>query len=187
MATTGAHLNVIREFLNDPHYQVIPADDFNFILAQQNARNGMSALPFHVDVRLQTPGESCWSMQTFLSLDKLDELNGALKVRPSTHLFPDMPDSSKNYKDAISINTDPGDLIIFYSKLHHSTAPNTNKKSGWTILTTYRSWWVKQQFDIWRMIGGKYSDLRPNQKLMMGSCSLPSSDPFDSSSSRRGY
>ncbi len=187
MATSGGHLDLMRKFLNDPYYALIPSEDNNFILAQLNARNGKSALPFHVDVRLQTPGETCWSMQTFLSLNKLDASNGALRVRPASHLSSEMPNSNLDYEDAVTLNTDPGDLIVFYSKLHHATEANNQDLPGWTILSTYRSWWLKQQFDIWGMVKDRYLDLTSQQKLIMGGCSVPSLDPFDSSSSRRGY
>jgi len=187
LATSGGHLDIIRPFLNDPYYGMIPQDDNNFILAQLNARNGKIALPFHVDVRLQTPGEACFSMQTLLALNKIDQTSGALRVRPGSHLRPEMPNSNLEYVDAITLSTDPGDLVVFYSKLHHATERNDKNLPGWTILSTYRSWWLKPQFDIWGMVKDKYTNLSLQQKLIMGAFSEPSTNPFDSSSSRRGY
>ena len=189
LATEGAHLDVIGALLDDSFYHCIPASDHNFILSQLNARDGRTALPFHVDVRLQIGSKKTWSLQCLLSVDKLTEDNGALRVRPGSHLFDRMPNSRIDYSDSIVIPTDPGDLIIFYSNLHHATCSCNIKKRAWTILMTYRSWWCKQQFDIWGMMQsmGRVKHLTNQQKLLLGACSVPSLDPHSSSSLRVGY
>jgi Phytanoyl-CoA dioxygenase (PhyH) len=187
LSSSGEHLNIIGHFLNDPNYGLLPKNENNFILSQFNARDGKNSLPFHVDVRLQMSGPSTWSMQGFLSLDKLDETNGALKVRTGSHLLSNMPDSTKNYTDSITINTEPGDFLIFHSNLHHATSTNNQGARGWTILSTYRSWWCKQQFDIWAMLENRKSELTNQQRLIFGACSAPSANPFSSASSRMGY
>lgn len=187
LATTGSHLDIIGNFLDDPYYGLLPEGDHNFILSQLNARDGKNPLPFHVDVRLQVPGTKTWSMQGFLSLNNLTKNNGALRVRSCSHLLSEMPDSTKNYIDSEILDTEPGDMILFFSNLHHATSPNINSQSGWTALFTYRAWWCKQQFDIWSLISKKNYLLSNQQKLLLGACSIPSQDPFTSSSARCGY
>ena len=187
LATTGDHLRVISHFLNDPHYGLIPDSDSNFILSQLNARNGKVPLPYHVDVRLITPGLATWSMQCFLAINEINKKNGSLKVIPGSHLTERMPETSPCNKKEVTLNLNPGDLVIFYSKLHHATNAGGLEQDSWTILFTYRSWWCKQQFDISTMVDLNDEQLSKNQKLILGLNSRPSSDPFSSPSLRTGY
>ncbi|WP_413458134.1 phytanoyl-CoA dioxygenase family protein [Herbaspirillum huttiense] len=187
LASTGVHRDIIGALFNDIHYRCIPENEHNYILSQFNARDGQSALPFHVDVRLQIGNEKTWSLQCLLSVDKLDAENGALRVRPGSHLDDGMPDSKRDYDDSVTLETDPGDLIIFYSNLHHATCPNRSARRGWTLLLTYRAWWCKQQFDIWGMMKNKAHHLTKQQQLLLGGCSVPSTDPYSSLSLRTGY
>lgn len=189
LASGGDHLQIIKHFLNDPFYGLIPNDDINFILAQLNAREGKVSLPFHVDTRLCTPGLSTWSMQGFIPLKALSSENGGLRIRPGTHKTGVFPDSNKNYLDADDLVLGEGDLVLFDSQTHHATYEcATNNPLAWTILFTYRCWWVKQQYDLFSMVPPEFmSELTPNQKLIMGGCSNVSADIYSSPSSRRGY
>ena len=187
-ATEGLHLDIIGEILNDPHYGLIPKEKNNFILGQSNARNNLNSLPFHNDVRLKTPGDKTWSLQTMLSLDKLTSNNGCLIIRPFSHLSDIFPNITQNYNDGEHIETSPGDLIVFYSKLDHATASNNSQQSSWSILNTYRSWWVKPQFDFHNMIKKEYiNQITIEQYYMLGGCSIPSSNQISSASMRCGY
>ena len=189
ISTTGHHLKILNYFLNDPHYNLIPEDDSNFILAQANLRGGKVALPFHVDVRMVTEGNKSWSYQGFFGLDKINKDAGCLRVVPQSHLLNNMPDSLKDNHKAIDLEIDEGDLIIFSSQLHHAT--NKTKKNidpPWSLLLTYRSWWCKQQFDFCKMIDQKiFKKLTPNQKLLLGACSKVPDSLYASPSSRHGY
>jgi ectoine hydroxylase-related dioxygenase (phytanoyl-CoA dioxygenase family) len=188
LSTTGDHLKILGHFLNDPYYGLVDAKEPNFILAQMNARAGMTALPFHIDTRLVTPGYQTWSMQGLLALEKLDKTNGCLRLIPKTHVVDFFPDSKKDYSEAVDIELEKGDLIIFSSKVHHATHKNELKQRAWTILLTYRSWWCKPQFDFLKLVPKEiYSNLNNNQKLMLGACSQPSYSIDGSASARSGY
>jgi len=189
ISTSGDHLNIYSEFLNDKYYGLIPPNHPNFILAQANIREGKSSLPFHVDVRLVTPGYKTWSMQGVIALSKKDTQTGGLRVRPGSHIFDYFPDSSKEYEDAIDVNLEKGDMAIFSSQLHHATYESQKKENtGWSLNLTYRSWWCKQQFDLWLMIDKKNKiALNENQKLILGGCSLVPLEKGASPSSRNGY
>ena len=188
-ATCGNHLEVIKTFLNDPFYGLIPKDDPNFILAQLNAREGRVALPFHVDTRMCTPGPSTWSMQCYLSVDATHAGNGGLRVVPGSHLSGVFPDCTKNHPNSLDLELAAGDMVIFSSQLHHATTACAGAlMPSWTVLVTYRCWWVKQQYDIAKMVPQTWwSDLSPNQKLMLGDSSQVSADIYGSASSRKGY
>ena len=99
------------------------------------------------------------------------------------------PDSSKDYSDAIDVNLETGDMAILSSQLHHATH-DTKKghKAGWALLLTFRSWWRKQQFDLWSIVDNDLiSRLNDNQKLILGACSVVPHVSSASPSSRHGY
>lgn len=189
MATAGRHLEVVKPFLNDPFYGLIPKEDPNFILAQLNAREGRVALPFHVDTRMCTAGPSTWSLQGYLSLGPTHAGNGGLRVVPGSHASGVFPDYTKDYPEAVNLALDPGDLVLFSSQLHHATtACAEGQAPAWTILFTYRCWWVKQQYDIAAMVPKEWwTGLTPNQKLVLGACSQVNADIYGAASSRKGY
>ena len=189
MATAGSHLDVVKPFLNDPFYKLIPKEDPNFILAQLNAREGRVALPFHVDTRMCTVGPTCWSLQGYLSLAATDAENGGLRVVPGSHTSGTFANSMADYPEALSLSLNPGDLVLFSSELYHATTACLPVKAPvWTVLFTYRCWWVKQQYDIESMVPNAWwQEMTPNQKLIVGSCSRVSADIYGSSSSRKGY
>jgi len=189
MATAGSHLDVVKPFLNDPFYKLVPKNDPNFILAQLNAREGRVALPFHVDTRMCTLGPTSWALQGYLSLGGTHAKNGGLRVVPGSHTSGTFPDSTADYPEALSLSLNPGDLVLFSSELHHATTACTPSEAPvWTVLFTYRCWWVKQQYDIESMVPRAWwQELTPNQKLIVGACSRVSSDIYGASSSRKGY
>ena len=91
---------------------------------------------------------------------------------PGSHIFDYFPDSSKEYEDAIYVNLGKGDMAIFSSQLIMQPM-NLKENTGWSLNLTYRSWWCKQQFDLWSMIEKKNKKaLNENQKLILGGCSL---------------
>jgi len=184
--TTGPHLQIFKHFLNDPYYNYNNAEELNFILAQANVRGNVKPLPFHVDTRLLTSGYSTWSMQGVLALTHKNSISGGLKVIPKSHLLEQYPDSSCNNLKALDVDLKPGDLVIFSSQLHHGTHPHVRGELGWALNMTYRSWWVKQQYDIPRMLRNHYIDsLTYSQKVILGLFSQPSSDPLSSPSMRQ--
>ena len=95
-------------------------------------------------------------------LNKIDIKTGCLRVVPKSHFLPNMPDSKKENSNAINLEIDKGDIILFSSQLHHATHQTHQKYNPrWTYLLTYRSWWCKQQFDFCKMIDPNiFSNLR---------------------------
>lgn len=190
IATTGDHLKVLRFFLNDPFYGLIPKDDPNFLLAQLNARAGKVALPLHIDTRMVTQGFSTWAMQGFLVISNININNGGLRVKPASHMggvIPDSIDSFNNDENIIDLLTNKGDFVLFSSQLHHATYAS-DIKNLWTILFTYRCWWCKQQFALYELVNHNiYSILFDNQKLLLGAASVTPSNINASASSRVGY
>lgn len=189
MALGGEHLIILNNILNDKHYQLISPELPNFILAQMNSRVGLNPLPWHNDVRLQISGQNTFSVQGFLSLDKLSKENGTLTLFPKTHFTGTYPDkNSINSSKTITLNLEPGDFVLFDSRLHHKTEKNLSNDSPWTILYTYRSWWVKPQFDFWRYFENNKTcieHLNPVERSILGECSYSPYDLRESTSVRR--
>ena len=184
--TTGPHLKIFKHFLNDPYYDLNNTEQINFILAQGNVRGNVKPLPFHVDTRILTPGNTTWSMQGVLALSQKTSISGGLRVIPGSHLLEQYPDNSCANLEALDVDLDPGDLAIFSSQLHHGTHPHVRGELGWSLNMTYRSWWVKQQYDIPRMLCNHSLDnLTYSQRAILGLFSQPSPDPFSSPSMRQ--
>jgi hypothetical protein len=189
MSTTGDHLKILIPVLNDPFYGLIPSDEPNFILAQANMREGRSALPFHVDVRMLSLGGRTWSYQGQIALSDRVARTGGLRVVPTSHLKDEYPDYNSNYEDAIDVDLKAGDLILFSSQLHHATHSAASEETpGWAFNMTYRCWWAKQQYDYWNMLSvADLRDLSPSQQAILGGSSQVPSHPDASPSLRTGY
>lgn len=191
IATTDDHLKILKYFLDDPYYKLVPDEDPNFALAQLNTRAGNVALPFHVDTRMVTEGFSIWSVQGFLAIGDVGLKNGCLMVIPGSHKSGKFPlEGATDYKKSLDIEIRPGDLVLFSSQLHHGTREydSMSGSPAWTILLTYRCWWCKQQFSSYELVDRKiFSDLTNDQKLLLGAASVTPSKINASSSSRVGY
>lgn len=189
LATSGDHLKILMPMLNDPYYGLLPSDETNFILAQANAREGRSAIPFHVDVRMLSLGGRTWSYQGQLALSARNSRTGGLKVRPKSHLEDCYPDPKDKFSDSVNVDLKPGDLILFSSQLHHATYDTADGEvAGWAFNLTYRCWWVKQQFDFWNMLAPEtLGKLTSSQQVILGGASQVPRDPDASPSLRTGY
>jgi len=191
LALSGGHLRVIAKFLNDTHYGLLPKEHYNFILAQANLRKGGVPLPMHVDVRMQSPGPRTTCMQAVLAFGTHSKSDGCLRARIRSHLLSHFPDENKTYDDEVDIPLEIGDMVVFYSQLHHATNTCLNGIGPWKFLLSYRQWWIKPQYDFVAMLRrdmrDTYDKLTPNQKVVLGCCSIPSSDPKSSPSFRLGY
>ena len=188
MSVEGDHHEIIRLFLNDKYYGIESNSMPNYNLAQFSARKGHSRLEWHNDIRFQHTCREIFSLQVFISLEKMNIDNGTLCVVPGSHLTGIYPSYPEEFNDYNAIDLESGDAIIFDSRIHHSTkVEKQNGNHPWTILGTYRSWWLKQTFDYFGYLneknksssngevfskselaifgGNAYVDQNPNQSL----------------------
>jgi hypothetical protein len=188
-ATKGEHIDFLCMILNDPFYELIPNNLPNYLLAQCNVRKSDSALPYHFDTRLKIPSKQTWSVQGIIALGERGHKNGGLKVIPKSHLFPFQHRDELDLKNEINIDMEAGDLVLFSSSLYHAThEPTGEVETAFGITLTYRCWWCKPQFNFIDMFGlERLSKLNKQQRTLLGAYSQPSSNPFDSPSSRSGY
>lgn len=151
LSVEGDHQEIIRDILNDKFYGIEPGVIPNYNLGMFNARRGHSALPWHNDVRFQHSSCETFSLQTFFSLEDMDSCNGTLCVVPESHFLGTYPRYPRDFDSCEILGLKSGDLVIFDSRLHHCTIVGNNNLLNipWTILGTYRSWWLKQNFDYY--------------------------------------
>ena len=189
LVVNGQHIPIIQEFLNDPYYGIIPEKNPNFILAQCNLRQSSTAIPYHVDVRHHSPAPTGWSMQCIVAIEDRHEFNGGLKVINGSHLQEFQISENIDKSNEKIVNLKAGEAVIFFSHLYHGTTPVLKSyNSAWGLLLTYRSWWVKPQFDFVSMFGKKrLGQMNDRQKTILGFYSQPSKAWDGSPSARQGY
>ena len=188
MSVKGSHLKILTELLNDKFYGLIPVELPNFILSEMNARKTYKPLPWHNDVRYQTKQLETYSCQCFMSLENVNSTNGTLSVIPNSHLLGCYP-TDVNENQIENLELDAGDFVIFDSRIYHATSNLITAQSPWTIVSQYRSWWVKPLFNYWRFFMSSpksISGLNPIERSILGENSEPPYDPMESNSARKG-
>ena len=82
--------------------------------------------------------------------------------------------SNRKSKKIIPITGNPGDLIIWDSRLWHGTLENKNNTSRWAIVLTLSSWWIKQAMDMPKSLPKSiYKKCNNLEKQLLGFCSEP--------------
>ena len=56
--------------------------------------------------------------------------------------------TDRDLEDKKSVLANPGDLVIWDSRLWHGARENKSKKDRWSLIATLTQWWVKQAMDI---------------------------------------
>lgn len=164
--------SIIKHFLNDPFYQVMPTEEPNFILNYYNSRSSGGFLDLHIDCKVPATGKYTWVMQVAFVLEDMDELNGCTVVVPGSHKSGEYTDRS--FQKRIPLTAKAGDVLIWDSRLWHGTRENISGKSRWVAIATVSQWWIKQNLDIPRMLPQEiYEKCTENEKVLLGFCSIP--------------
>lgn len=180
-------LQTLKPFLNDPYYQKIDDDDINFILAYYNARSSVAELPLHIDNYFPTGGDHPNSMQIVFSLSGQDAQNGATVVVPGSHRIQNFPDRSISQISQV-VNCEPGDVIVWDSRLWHGALENKTGQDRWSLVATFRPWFMKQNFDVVRGLSESIFQLStPQEKALLGFLSLPVVDETERINLKQGY
>ena len=180
-------LELLRPFLNDPYYTQLAPDQFNFLLAYYNARSSVDPLQLHIDNYIPTGGYHPNSMQIVFSLNGQNAQNGATTVVPGSHNIQKYPDRKALGIEQI-VECDPGDAIVWDSRLWHGALENSTRADRWSLVATFRPWWAKQNFDPVRGLSEEiFSQLTPQQKALLGFLSLPPKDESEKVSLKQGY
>jgi hypothetical protein len=181
-------LQILQIFLNDPYYRKIPDDKPNFILGYYNARSSVAPLDLHIDSYVPFFSSFTNSMQISFSLSGQTKDNGATFVIPGSHTLNSFPDRSAKLSTQKILECEPGDAIIWDSRLWHGALENLSGKKRWSLIATFRPWWAKQNFDpVSGLPEHIYSSLSPVEKGLLGFLSLPPIDEQDKIALKEGY
>jgi ectoine hydroxylase-related dioxygenase (phytanoyl-CoA dioxygenase family) len=180
--------NILIYFLNDEYYKQIPQDKPNYILRSMIARSSASCdLPLHIDSFIPNAGKRLFVIQASVIIDKHDSETGTTVVVPSSHLSDEYANQNK-FKNAITIESDPGDIVLWDSRLWHGALSNKSHNSRWALIATFTRWWIKQNYDIVNSLPLKiYNDLSLEEKSIMGYCSSPPKNEYDRIDIKAGY
>ena len=179
-------LKIAKYFLNDVTYKFLPNKKPNFIINYFNARSSGNKLDLHIDSWVPYLGKKTHMMQFVFLLEKSTEENGCTIVVKNSHRSGKF--CNLKTKKITSIVGDPGDLIIWDSRLWHGTKENKDKTSRWAIVTTISSWWVKQAMDMPKSLPQKiFKQCNNLEKQLLGFCSIPPEDETKRINTKCGY
>lgn len=179
-------LKIAKYFLNDETYKFLPSKKPNYIINYFNARSSGNKLDLHIDSWIPYLGKKTHMMQFVFLLEKSTEDNGCTIAVKKSHRSGKF--CNIKTKKITSIIGDPGDLIIWDSRLWHGTKENKNNVSRWAIVTTMSSWWVKQAMDMPKSLPQKIFKRCNNlEKQLLGFCSIPPADEAKRINTKCGY
>lgn len=179
-------LKIAKYFLNDETYKFLPNEKPNFIINYFNARSSGNKLDLHIDSWIPYLGKKTHMMQFVFLLEKSTENNGCTIAVKNSHKSGKHPHTKKG--KITSITGDPGDVIIWDSRLWHGTKENKINASRWAIVTTLSAWWVKQAMDMPKSLPKKIlKKCNKLEKQLLGFCSIPPQDETKRINTKCGY
>lgn len=180
-------LDTLKPFLNDPYYAQLPQGDPNFLLAYYNARSSVAPLALHIDSYVPSAGRFTTSMQIAVSLNGQTRQNGATTVVPGSHRIPTYPDRTRPELAEV-IECTAGDVMIWDSRLWHGALENLARSDRWSLIATFRPWWMKQNYDPVRGTPDHiYQKMDDRQRALLGFLSLPAKNETEKISLKQGY
>lgn len=178
--------HILKFFLNDPYYRYIPPEDPNYILSYYTARSSGPKLELHADTAIPSPGPFTSTMQIVFPLESFTKKNGCTIVVPGSHKSIGYVDRS--LKKVTHLECDPGDLVVWDSRIWHGTDDNISGSTRWALIATLTCWWVKQRCDMPRSLPQEiYECLTNKQKTLIGFCSIPPKDEVERLNFKTGY
>jgi len=115
-------IDIAKYFLNDKYYRFLPPNKPNFIINYFNARSSGEKLDLHIDSWIPYKGKKTQIKRFIFLLKKKKKDNGCtvgVKKSQKSGKF-----SNRKSKKIIPITGNPGDLIIWDSRLWHGTYEN---------------------------------------------------------------
>ncbi len=175
--TDNKLINLLKLGLQDEHYRWIDQEYCNFIIKGSSGRSSGSKLDLHIDSGIPFAGEYPLGFVVITALETSDVNNGCTFVVPRSHCFGKYTDRNDKTLDLIQVELKAGDIAIIDSRIWHGAGENLIHKSRWTINTHYVRWFIKQDFDIPKMLSQDiYDKCSIQQKILLGFCSIPSTN-----------
>ena len=177
LITNIAVKSILKQFINDPYFGVLPEEIPNYHIGYYVARSTDDALLTHIDSYIPHTGNFPTIMQCLFALEKQTLKNGCTYVVPESHLYGKYPDQKIEYESSNNILSNPGDLIIWDARIWHGTRKNNTNDTRWALVVTFMRFWIKARLDATRNITKEYySSLNDEQKALLGFCSIPPHD-----------
>lgn len=182
----GVQGEVLKELLNEKFYAAIPQDQPNYILRAMHLRSSLEAMPYHIDSFIPYTGNYTSVVQAILFLNDSKVDNGCTLIVPKSHQTGEYAPQGDN-ADAIPLEAEAGDIVIWDSRIWHATLDNTAKRDRWALIATFCRWYIKQGFDYPRAIPESIFDaLDDDEKIVYGYCSYTPLDEFDKTELKSG-
>tara|TARA_B100000963_G_scaffold362055_1_gene402821 strand:- start:7676 stop:8452 length:777 start_codon:yes stop_codon:yes gene_type:complete len=179
-------VKIAKYFLNDKYYRFLPKEKPNYIINYFNARSSGKKLDLHIDSWVPYSGKKTHMMQFVFLLEKSTKKNGCTIAVKKSHRSGKY--SNRKTKKITYLTGNPGDLIIWDSRLWHGTLANNDKSSRWAIVITKSCWWVKQAMDMPKGLPNKiYKQCNNLEKQLLGFCSRPPVNEKERINTKCGY
>jgi ectoine hydroxylase-related dioxygenase (phytanoyl-CoA dioxygenase family) len=179
---------ILKYFLNDPYYRFLPPEKPNYTLSYYNARSSGEFLDLHIDSHIPMQGDKTFSMQCIFIVNEFSESNGCSIAIPGSHKSGKYTDRSLGAESYTKLFANPGDVVLWDSRLWHGTLENISGKDRWALIATIVSWWVKPAMNMTQSLPQEiYSKLSDEQKSFIGFCSIPPKDEFGRVNTKTGY
>jgi hypothetical protein len=188
LLTDGNILDICKFFLNDEYYKELPEQDANFVLSQYNARSSVGKLPLHIDSNIPYISDKLLAMQVVFSLNGQTKSSGSTFILPGSHNLNRLPERTIDIENLQCLECDVGDTIIWDSRLWHGAFENSTKQERWSLVGTFKPWWLKQYFDpVFGTPEEIFEEMNEQQKALLGFLSLPPVDEEQKVVLKEGY
>jgi len=182
--------NLIKQLmiygLNDPHYNKINNNKPNYTLKGLNARSSGEKLDLHIDTHFPFTGKKTFMFQVAIPLEVSNSETGCTIVVKKSHLSGKY--TNRKSKKISKIIAEPGDLIIWDSRIWHGALNNKSKKSRWQLIATFGCWWIKPQFQLTTNLPKKiFNKCNNEEKTILGFFSITPKNEFERISTKTGY
>jgi len=173
--------SLLIALLNDPFYRNMPKEKANYIFRGIRALDDVAkGLPLHIDSVLPSSSRYPTGISSSFILENHDRNNGCTLVVPKTHRSDTFADRSASDR-VVAIEAKAGDVVVWDTRLWHGTEDNPQRNSRLSLLCTFTSWHLKQPLRHYDTLPNHiYQQLTDEEKSIIGFCSIPARDNFES-------
>ena len=162
---------VVKEVCSQVFPDGYTLQSMNASLAKPSA--GEDGIGVHIDSKYPAKGiENVTSLGIAFCVDDFNEVNGATKIWPFSHLSGMNPKHLQQENHPIPqpniVSGNSGDVIFFLSQTWHSVGKNLTENNRWGIFSFINPWWVRPTWDFRECGEGVFKALSEHQKFLLG-------------------
>jgi hypothetical protein len=109
----------------------------------------------HRDVATYIPGYNL-RINMLVMLDDFTNENGATRILPGSHFYPEQPDDKFFDDNCITIRGKAGSIVLFNSYLWHKGGLNRTSNNRVALTLSFGPAFIKPQMDYARFLGEEY-------------------------------